>query len=177
MSGEKQGPTRAIEQLHKTIERGPTFISSHRVLSLAYASCGEFDRALAAAQEAVALSGNNRVARAVLAYVLGKAGRMEDARKILADLAASSETDYASPVFVAAAYGMLGDKDRAFAELEKAYQDRLGLLPYLRVHPVFEPLRSDPRYRDLLHRMNRQPEARVRPKRRDSSVRTHADRG
>jgi serine/threonine protein kinase len=145
---------RAIEQFHKTIELGPTFVFAHIGLARAYACCGEFDRGVAAAQKVVSLSGDSQHAKSILAYVLGMAGRMDDARKVLADIEKTSTTDYLSPVFIAADYGLLGDKDRAFDDLEKAYEHHMSLLAYIHLYPMFDPLRSDPRFQDLLRRMN-----------------------
>jgi hypothetical protein len=56
--------------------------------------------------------------------------------------------------FLAATYGVLGEKDEAFRWLDAAYQDRFSLFPWIRNDPMFGPLRSDPRYRDFVRRMN-----------------------
>jgi len=60
---------------------------------------------------------------------------------------------YVSPVAMVHVYIGLGDKDRAFAWLEKAYQERSNLMAFLKVEPIADPLRSDPRFDDLLRRM------------------------
>jgi eukaryotic-like serine/threonine-protein kinase len=145
---------RAIEGIQTVIELDPNFVSAHVILARSYASCGEHEKALAAAQEAASLYGDTPMAKALLANVLAMAGRMDEARDVLARLENSSETDQFSPIFISATYGAVGEKDRAFDILEKAYQDHLSYLVFLPVSPIFDPLRTDPRYRDLLRRMN-----------------------
>jgi len=86
------------------------------------------------------------------------AGRKEDAQKVLDKLKAFSKEVYVAPKSVSTIYADLGEKDKAFEWLEKAYQDRSLAVGYsLRAYPGFDPLRSDPRFADLLRRMNLQP--------------------
>lgn len=69
-----------------------------------------------------------------------------------------SKQKYVSPVFMAKIYSGLQDKEKAFAWLEKAYEDRsLVSVGFIKTNPMFDPLRSDPRYADLLRRTNLQP--------------------
>jgi TolB-like protein len=85
------------------------------------------------------------------ARALAALGRVEEARAIL-DTARSGD-DYVRSEFMAAAWASLGELDRAFDALETAYADRSAGLIYLNVDPAYEPLRSDPRYADLLDRI------------------------
>ena len=64
-----------------------------------------------------------------------------------------SEQAYVSPYDLAILYLGLGDKDRAFEQLTKAYEDRTGWIIYLNVEPIFDPLRSDPRFVELVSGM------------------------
>jgi hypothetical protein len=70
-----------------------------------------------------------------------------------------SKQKYISGYFVARIYAALGDKDKAFAWLEKAYEDRSMASGFgtIKTNPAYDPLRSDPRFQDLLRRMNLQP--------------------
>ena len=74
--------------------------------------------------------------------------------KMLDELVALSAKQYVAPAEIAETFGALGRKDEAFKWLNKAYEERTAALVYLKVHPVFDPLRSDPRFQDLLRRMN-----------------------
>ncbi len=68
-----------------------------------------------------------------------------------------SEREYVSPTFLADDYIRLGDKDRAMEWLEKGYKERASAIPYLKVDPMYDPLRSDPRFQDLLRRIGLPP--------------------
>ncbi len=82
------------------------------------------------------------------------AGRRAEAEKALAELGALSKTRYVSAFPIAWVYLGLGNKDRAFDWLEKAYGERAGMLVYLNVERAFDPLRSDRRFGDLLRRLS-----------------------
>ena len=69
----------------------------------------------------------------------------------------ASKKGYVSPKYFALTYLQLGEKDRAFEWLEKSYQERGEVLLYLKVDPRFDPLRSDPRFADLLRRVGHAP--------------------
>jgi TolB-like protein len=96
---------------------------------------------------------------------LAAAGRLREARNLAAQLEAEQDsaqtqgrTPYVQPDWQAVAWAAVSDKDRAFAALERSYGNRSGdLLPHIKVLPFFDPLRDDPRYRDLLRRMHLEP--------------------
>jgi hypothetical protein len=79
---------------------------------------------------------------------------MEMARQLLAACERIHTRDYVSPGSVACVYAALGDKDGAFRALHRAFEERDGMLAYARIFPAFAPLRSDPRFAALLHRVN-----------------------
>jgi TolB-like protein/DNA-binding winged helix-turn-helix (wHTH) protein/Tfp pilus assembly protein PilF len=85
--------------------------------------------------------------------VYAQTGSPAKAREILARTIKQSKHDYTPAVFYAMVYAALGEKDRAFSWLEKAYTDRSGILCFYLRSPKFESLRSDPRYADLLRRI------------------------
>ena len=80
-------------------------------------------------------------------------GRRGVAQKMLAELEALAKRRYVPPYFFALVYTGLGDRDRAFTYLNKAYDEYNDYLIYLKVEPLFDSLRSDPRFKDLLQRL------------------------
>ncbi len=80
-------------------------------------------------------------------------GRRQEAEAELKTLLEASERTFVPPFYIASVYVGLGDADQAFRWLERAYQDRSGYLFEVKVDPMFDPLRSDPRFRDLLRRL------------------------
>jgi TolB-like protein/Tfp pilus assembly protein PilF len=89
----------------------------------------------------------------VLIRAYAHAGRSSDARKLLAELKERSQTGYVPAAAFVNAYLGLGDNEQAFAWLERAHQEQSNILQFLKVHPYFDPLRDDPRFKDLLRRV------------------------
>jgi tetratricopeptide (TPR) repeat protein len=89
-----------------------------------------------------------------LALTYAEQGRREEAQKLLDTVESLSKQSYVSPVFSATIYGALGDTDRAFDLLEEGYRQHASLMSLLKVQPIFDPLRSDPRFDELLRKMN-----------------------
>ena len=85
--------------------------------------------------------------------VYGFAERKEEAKKILKELLTLNERRYVTPAALACGYIGLGDKDQAFAWIEKAYRERSNFVTYLKVVPIVDSLRSDPRFSDLIRRV------------------------
>ncbi len=88
-----------------------------------------------------------------LGYVLGLSGNVGQAREILAELKTLRQKHYIQPVDIALVFTGLGEKDEAFAWLDKAYEEHAQWLSEIRVDPGFDPLRSDARFADLLKRV------------------------
>ena len=93
----------------------------------------------------------------LLAYAYAAAGRRAEALKILDDQKRLAEQRNVSPYNFAIIYTGLGDKDRAFEWLRKCIEQRTLIIFHLKSRPLFDSLRSDPRYPDLLRRMNLEP--------------------
>ena len=123
-------------------------------LGWSYALRGRHNEAIAEFQKAVVGWKGAVFPTAVLGHGYGAAGKEDAAREVLNGLLARSRTEYVSPYEIAMIYAGLGDSDRAFEWLEKAYEDHSTLLVYFRMDPRIWGLRSDPRHRDLLKRMN-----------------------
>jgi hypothetical protein len=84
----------------------------------------------------------------------GKTGNQKKAREILNSLIETSKKRYVPAIAFASIYVGLGDNDKAISWLEKAYTERSSKLIYLNANPLFDPLRSDPRFKELVGRMN-----------------------
>ena len=90
----------------------------------------------------------------MLAEVYARAGRRDDARRLLGEFKALNRERHVSPLAVASVHAALGEDDQAFDYLEGAYRERITALSHLKVEPGLEHLRADPRFADLLRRMN-----------------------
>jgi TolB-like protein/Tfp pilus assembly protein PilF/predicted Ser/Thr protein kinase len=143
----------AMEQIHKTLEMDPNFPPAHNRLGWAYLSKGMNEEAIAEFQKEMALSGSDPEESVDLGYAYAVVGKRDEAKRILANLKRKRERAFVSPAGLGIICGALGQKDEAFAWLEKAYELRDPQLTYLKVGPRFTPLRSDPRFQDLLRRM------------------------
>jgi tetratricopeptide (TPR) repeat protein len=123
-------------------------------LGAVYEQKGMYDEAIALYQKAINLTERTTGILGVLGHAYAASGRRGEALKILEELKEMSRQKYVSPYDLAVLYTGLGEKDRAIEQLHKAYQDRgNGLFIELKVEPLFDPLRSDPRFADLLQRM------------------------
>ena len=141
---------RAIEQLRGVRAMEPTFMRAH-LLTYVYVEKGMFDEALADAQTWHHSDG--APVWEVQAYIYGRAGQQEQARRALAKWEQWSKGHQTlTTAALVTAYVAMDKKDKAFALLEKSYQDHSSLVTTLKVEPAFDPLRSDPRFQDLLHR-------------------------
>lgn len=142
----------AIQHLQKTLEVDPNFPLVHSYLGLVYVQKGMYEEALAAVQRAHTLSGSRHTG-GPLGYTYGVMGRRQEAQAQLKALLEASEQEFVPPYYIALVYVGLGEADHAFQWLEQAYKDRSGYLFELKVDPMFDPLRSDPRFQDLLRRI------------------------
>ena len=147
----------AIDQLRKTLQLDPNFALAHSFLGMVYEQKGMFEQAIAERQKAVILSAGAPGQLARLGHSYAVAGRRKEAVKILARLKQLSNQRYVRPYDIALMYVGLGETEQAFEWLEKAYEDRTGELVYIDVVHQFDPLRSDPRFQDLLRRIGLPP--------------------
>jgi TolB-like protein/DNA-binding winged helix-turn-helix (wHTH) protein/Tfp pilus assembly protein PilF len=144
------------------IEIGRAFVAqnsndwlAHNWLGVGYEGSGQILQAIPEYQKAVELSQGDSDPGAQLAHAYAASGRKSEAQKILREWLDQSERAYVSPYMIAAVYAGLGKKDKAFEYLEKAYQERSSDLSYfLRADLRMDSLRSDPRFQDLVSRIN-----------------------
>lgn len=142
----------AIAQLEKTINLVPHY-SPYVWLGQAYEQKKMYERAIATYQKGMAQGERHSQILAALGHAYALEGERGKALKLLDELREMSRQGHVSPYSFAVIYVGLGDKDQAFAWLEKAYQDRSSVLLWLNVEPLFAPLRDDPRFQDLLRRV------------------------
>jgi Flp pilus assembly protein TadD len=145
----------SAEQLSKTLEMDQSFILGHHRLGLVYEQQGKYDKAIEEFRQVVNLSGGKPLGIAALARAHALAGKRAEAEKGLAELKELSKSRFVSEASIAMVYIALGDKDLAFAWLDKADKARDALLARLTVDPRFDGLRSDPRFADLIRRQSR----------------------
>jgi TolB-like protein/DNA-binding winged helix-turn-helix (wHTH) protein/Flp pilus assembly protein TadD len=141
----------SIRQSRKTIEMDPNFALAHNQLAQAYLEKHMYDVAVAELQKAVPLSGRSPTCIANLARAYVASGKRSEAIELLSDLKKRSNPSYSNAAEIAAVYVSLGDKDQAMNWLEKGYDERFN--PSVLLRPGFDPLRSDPRFQDLVHRI------------------------
>jgi adenylate cyclase len=143
----------AIEQCRKTMELDPSFSLTHSLLGRLYLAKGMYREALAESENYLALSPRNPAALAALADAHARSGERNQALRVFEELKELSNQRHVPSYYFAIVYVGLNDKDEAFAWLEKAYEERDGSLPMLKVNPSLDPLRSDPRFADLVRRV------------------------
>lgn len=131
----------------------PSFALSRWALGCAYEIQGLFEQALSEFEEAFKLFDNGPPMLASLGHAYAACGDTQQAYKVVDQLRELSRYRYVSPFDMALPYAGLGDKDQALDWLEKACMDRPWQLTYLIVEPRLDPLRSDPRFKTLLHRL------------------------
>jgi tetratricopeptide (TPR) repeat protein len=148
----------AIGVYRKGIELDPSFHLTHWFLALAYEQKGMYVEALAECQEALRLSGGTPQILGWLGRAYGMAGQREEAQKALRELEQQSKRRYVDPFDLALVYLGLGETEQAFEWLEKSREDRsFWLVYFIRWAPFIEGIRSDPRFAELLGRMNLAP--------------------
>ena len=143
----------AAEHLRKTLEMEPHFFQAHLNLARVYLQKGMYDEAVAEFLRARAISEQGTDALASLAHAYALSGRPGEAREILARLQAGAESQYVSPYRMALIHLGLGDRDRAFGWLRRAYAGHAEWMIYLTVDPSLDPLRADPRFARLVRRV------------------------
>jgi serine/threonine-protein kinase len=144
---------RAIEQSRKTMDLNPDYAYSYLDIGAAHLELGNPETALQWFQKGQGLESSVRSYDALIVRALAPLGRREEADEILARLEEESRQQYVRSEIMAMGYAALGDLDRAFACLERAFQVRSAGLIYLHVDPGYKPLRPDPRFRQLVERI------------------------
>jgi TolB-like protein/tetratricopeptide (TPR) repeat protein len=111
------------------------------------------EEAIPVLEKAVSLSSGSPAATGVLIRAYAHAGRRGDALRLLADLKRRRQAGYIPAGAFVNAYLGLDDNEQAFYWLEQAYREQSNILQFLKTHPFFDPIRGDPRFADLVHRV------------------------
>jgi TolB-like protein/DNA-binding winged helix-turn-helix (wHTH) protein/Flp pilus assembly protein TadD len=141
----------SMKQSRKTIEMDPNFAMAHNQLGQAYLQKHMYDQAVPELQKAVQLSAGSPGCTSNLARAYALSGQRDAAVKLLDDLKTSSTPGYSHASEIAAIYVSLGDTNEAMNWLEKGYAERFN--PGVLIRPGFDPLRTDPRFQDLVRRV------------------------
>ncbi len=143
----------AIDQCRRTIEMDPNFAVAHWHLGLAYEQQQNFDAAIEEFKKATSLSEGSPLMKAALGRAYAESQKKLEAEKILGELNELSKQEYVSSYEIATICVALGDNEQGFQLLEKAYAEHSFHLVRLKRSPHFKPIRSDPRFQDLVHRV------------------------
>ena len=146
----------AVAQLHDTLKLNPTYPLAHWRLGTVYVAQGKLEDAVDSYRAADELT-QGRIALGYLGHALGAMGRRREAREVLERLQSLADERYISPLDRALVHAGLGEIDRTFECLDAAFADRVSDLSRLKLLPWPDEIRVDPRFADLLRRLNLAP--------------------
>jgi tetratricopeptide (TPR) repeat protein len=143
----------AIRELRSVLAVHPDYDYALWALGSALISKGQYEDAIPVLERTVTMMERSPGTIDSLATAYGYAGRRTEALRLINELKQRRKTSYVSAGALIDPYLALGDYDEAFAWLERAYQEKSASLQYLKVYPLFDPVRKDPRFADLLRRV------------------------
>jgi TolB-like protein/Tfp pilus assembly protein PilF len=145
----------ALAQAQKTYDLDPNFVGAQSWLCHSYNASGLFDKSISLAEKTIRINpaAPSSPFNGDLAYAYGKMGRLQEAKAILSKWKEDSKTKYVSNYWFAIGYAAAGDKDAAFAELEKAFETHDWFLLRIKFDPFMDPLRDDPRFNEMVKRL------------------------
>jgi TolB-like protein/tRNA A-37 threonylcarbamoyl transferase component Bud32/Tfp pilus assembly protein PilF len=144
----------SIEELLKVIASDPEFSLPYLWLSGNFRAKRMWGEAIGASKKFVELSGEAVIGLSTLGSIYGRAGMKDEALKILERLDGLSKDRYVGFLSRAMVWVGLDEKNKALENLEKAYEERESLMAWLKVWPIFDSLRSEPRFQAVLNKMN-----------------------
>ena len=142
----------ADAQARRTLELYPGSLQANYMLGLSAIAQGNDTEAIAALEAACAVS-RDALSVGYLAHAHGRFGRRAQVEPLIAELLSSRSAGHVAPKAMIVAYAGIGERDAAFEWLERAYNEHDGIVYWLKAVPVFDPLRSDPRFDDLARRL------------------------
>jgi tetratricopeptide (TPR) repeat protein len=145
---------KALAQGRSTYDLDPTFPFAPHWLGFALIVNGKYDEAIALGRRVSPDAPFGWMSTVVLAQAFANQGKKAEAEQQISLLRELSKTRYVRPYYLASIYAALGEKDKAFAELEKSFAERDCYLGRISVDPFMDPLRDDPRFKGLTQRMN-----------------------
>jgi TolB-like protein/DNA-binding winged helix-turn-helix (wHTH) protein/Tfp pilus assembly protein PilF len=143
----------AIEQCRKTLEMDPNFAVAYAVLGQTYLAKGMNSEAAPVLEKYSALSQGSVDSLALLGYSQARRRKKSQALRTIDELKETSKNSFVPAFYFALVYAALEDKDQAFMWLEKGYDERFARFAYLKLEALWDPLRSDERFRDLVRRV------------------------
>jgi serine/threonine-protein kinase len=148
---------RAIAEAKKALELDPNFFLAYGELGLAYTQKGMYEEAIAALHEGLKRGRRHPRTQGLLGYAYAKAEQKGEAQKVLEDLRGLPKPQFGHAFASARIHAALGEKDQAFKWLQKACDEREGLVIWLKVDPTLDNLRSDPRFAQVVKDMGLPP--------------------
>src|SRR6266446_4700566 len=144
----------AIRELRTALTMEPNDPMAFWFLGFALTGASQFDEAVRTLEKAASLSDRSSAVLGVLVRAYAGADRRTEALRVLGELHRRRQKGYVPAAAFLNAYLGLGDTEEAFAWMERAAQERSNIMQFLKVHPFFDPLRSDPRFAVFLRRAN-----------------------
>lgn len=144
----------ATELSRETLKTDPNYVLARYNVARALGQTRMYDQAIAELNIAITTWGRSAMLLSELAYDCAASGRREEARKLLDELQRRSSSEFIDPYPLAWVYVALAENDKAFESLDHAYSVRSAWMPWINVEPKFDPLHSDSRFRELLHRVH-----------------------
>ncbi len=148
---------RAIEHFQNLTEMNPKFWAPYFAIAVSFAKKGQFKKAFAAFEKALAFSDRNHEILGVYGWAKGLAGKKGEVKKILTELTKLSKKRYVTPIAFAGVHLGLGDKEKALDWIEKCVDERAGDAISLKANPVWDDLRSEPRFVELVKKIGLEP--------------------
>jgi TolB-like protein/tetratricopeptide (TPR) repeat protein len=143
----------SVQELHSVLAVDPDDAQALWNLGFVLIANGQPEQAITVLEKALSVSERRPAIIGVLIRAYAHAGRRTEALRLLEELKLRQKTSYVPAAAFIHAYLGLGDNEQALAWLEKAYQEQSNILGFLKVHPYFDPLRGDARFKELLHRV------------------------
>lgn len=148
----------ALKYCQKTLRMDATFGKALYYQTMSWIALGNFQDAIEHTKLAIEYRPEAKgIATLILAIALGRAGQDAAARQVLAGIEQYGQTNYVPPYYLAMIFNSLNETDLAFYWLEKAYQERTGWMPWIKLEPLLGELQTDARFNDLLRRIGLQP--------------------
>jgi serine/threonine-protein kinase len=147
----------ALQQLRTTLQLLPDYWFARLYLGRVYEKKGDFPTAIAELEKTKLMEGAAPEVSSALGYTYAVSGKKDEARRVIAELKEQAKNVYVWHYNIAVIYAGLGEKDEAFAYLDKEYRQGSYYLNYLKIDPELDSLRSDPRFTELLQRLHFAP--------------------
>jgi serine/threonine-protein kinase len=145
---------KALEQSKKSFDLEPANPAARYLLGQAYIGKGMYAEATTLSESALQSDPTNQLMLHTAGCAYSRSGRRDKAEEVINRFKEMAKTKYVISYFASTIYAALGDKDKAFAELEKAFAERDWTLPLMKGDPLMDPLRDDPRFKDMLRHLN-----------------------